>query len=163
MSNQITFQERNLNGIAMENIINVADCCRACLRIDCSLTPTSAQDNDSIKFCDKLLSCVSEVMWQKEGLPSLICATCIERLRVAYDFRNICLQSDHTLHRYISHLQEDSKQNLGARPLTTPTKFDFAIPTTTQDDIPISVEEPQNAEYLHLKHFLDNDEDLAKK
>jgi KRAB domain-containing zinc finger protein len=101
-------------------------------------------------------------MWQKEGLPSLICATCIERLRVAYDFRNICLQSDHTLHRYISHLQEDSKQNLGARPLTTPTKFDFAIPTTTQDDIPISVEEPQNAEYLHLKHFLDNDEDLAK-
>lgn len=99
-------------------------------------------------------------LWQKEGLPSLICATCIERLRVAYDFRNICLQSDQTLNRYITHLQEENKQSLGGRLLNSPTKFDFAISTTTQDEIPIIVEEPQNAEYLHLKHFLDNDEDL---
>lgn len=46
----------------MENVINVADCCRACLRIDCTLTPTNIQDNDSIKFCDKLFACVSEVI-----------------------------------------------------------------------------------------------------
>lgn len=44
------------------DVINVADCCRACLRIDCTLTPTSAQDNDSIKFYDKLVSCVAEVV-----------------------------------------------------------------------------------------------------
>lgn len=102
-------------------------------------------------------------MWLKEGLPSLICSTCIERLRVAYDFKNICLQSDHTLLRYISHLQDDdSKDNSEARSLATPTKFDFAITTESEENIPISIEEPQNAEYLHLKHFLDNDEDLVK-
>lgn len=44
------------------DVINVADCCRACLRIDCTLTPTSAQDNDSVKFHDKLVSCVAEVV-----------------------------------------------------------------------------------------------------
>lgn len=59
---EIVFEERISNGIEMENIINVADCCRACLRIDCSLTPTTVEDNDSIKFQDKLLSCVSEVV-----------------------------------------------------------------------------------------------------
>lgn len=72
MSEEIVFQDRNPDGITMENIINVADCCRACLRIDCSLTPTSAQDSDSIKFCDKLLSCVSEVVSQINSLYRLL-------------------------------------------------------------------------------------------
>ncbi|KAK4886553.1 hypothetical protein RN001_002824 [Aquatica leii] len=147
----------------MDNIFHVADCCRACLRIECSLTPTTTTDNDSVKFCDKLIACVSEVMWMKEGLPSLICTTCIERLRVAYDFRSVCLQSDNTLQRYISHLQDEAKQTInGQRPLTTPTKFDFGIPNSASDNLPCIIEEPQNAEYLHLKHFLDNDEELTK-
>lgn len=63
MSNEIVYQEGNgPNGLTMDNIFHVADCCRACLRIECSLTPTIHTDNDSIKFCDKLLACVSEVV-----------------------------------------------------------------------------------------------------
>lgn len=63
MSNQIVFSENNgPNGLTMDNMFHVADCCRACLRIECSLTPTITEDNDSIKFCDKLNSCVSEVV-----------------------------------------------------------------------------------------------------
>lgn len=46
----------------MNNTVNVADCCRACLRIDCTLTSTDIQDSDSIKLFDKLLACVSEVV-----------------------------------------------------------------------------------------------------
>ncbi|KAJ8912885.1 hypothetical protein NQ315_011208 [Exocentrus adspersus] len=139
------------------DVINVADCCRACLRIDCTLTSTSAEDNDSIKFYDKLVSCVSEVSWLKEGLPSLICGACIERLRIAYDFRIVCLQSDQTLGRYITHL-DDNKQNLSlvGRPLMTPTKFEFGLSTSNNEVLPIIGEE------LHLKHFLDNDEELTK-
>lgn len=65
MSNQIIFDERNSpNGLTMDNMFHVADCCRACLRIECSLTPTITEDNDSIKFCDKLSVCVSEVVSQ---------------------------------------------------------------------------------------------------
>ncbi|KAF5285974.1 hypothetical protein FQA39_LY16485 [Lamprigera yunnana] len=164
MSDQLIFNERNgPHGLAMENIFHVADCCRACLRIECSLTPTTTPDNDSIKFCDKLIACVSEVIWMKEGLPSLICTTCIERLRVAYDFRSTCIQSDSTLQRYISHLQDEAKQTInGQHSLTTPTKLEFSFPNSSNDNLPCIIEEPQNAEYLHLKHFLDNDEELTK-
>lgn len=95
----------------------------------------------------------------KEGLPSSICATCIERLRVAYEFRNICLQSDQTLQRY---LQEDSKSGIvSSHSLHTPTKFDFTLSSGTQDSLPC--EETHNEEYIHLKHFLDTDEELPKE
>lgn len=90
----------------------------------------------------------------KEGLPSLICTTCIDRLRVAYDFRSVCLQSDTTLQRYVAHLQNEAKQALSST-----SKFDFTIPTT-QESLPNIIEEPQNA--FELKHFLDNDEELNK-
>lgn len=93
----------------------------------------------------------------------MICANCIEKLRAAYDFRNTCLQSDHTLQRYISHLQEEaSKPNNCDRPLTTPTKFELGISSAPSEGLPCIIEEPQNAEYLHLKHFLDNDDDITK-
>lgn len=63
MSAQLVYHERNSpNGLSIDNMFHVADCCRACLRIECSLTPTNASDNDSIKFCDKLIACVSEVV-----------------------------------------------------------------------------------------------------
>lgn len=86
-------------------------------------------------------------------MPSLICAPCIDRLRVAYDFRNSCLQSDQTLQRYLGQLQEEVKQNdLPRLPVS-----DFNM-TTTQD----VAEQPRTAEYIPLKHFLDNDEEMAK-
>lgn len=63
MSNEIVFQENSgPNGLTMDNLFHVSDCCRACLRIECSLTPTISEDTDSIKFCDKLAACVSEVV-----------------------------------------------------------------------------------------------------
>lgn len=62
MSSQIVFQEESPNGLSMDNIFHVADCCRACLRIECSLTATNDHDNDSVKFCDKLIACVAEVV-----------------------------------------------------------------------------------------------------
>ncbi|KAL3267217.1 hypothetical protein HHI36_011352 [Cryptolaemus montrouzieri] len=140
----------------MENVINVADCCRACLRIDCSLTPTNVQDEDSIKFCDKLLACISEIPWNKEGLPSLICSSCIERLRVSYDFRNVCLQSDNTLQKYIGHLRSFTTMS-EAGTISIP-KIQFTAANIIENVV--ITEEPQNAEYLHLKHFLDNEEEL---
>lgn len=46
----------------MNTVFQVSDCCRACLRTENTLTPTSTTDNDSIKLCDKLMSCVSEIV-----------------------------------------------------------------------------------------------------
>lgn len=63
MSRQIIFTQRSSsNALIMENIFQMADCCRTCLRMEGSLTPTVTEDNDSIKFCDKLSACVSEVV-----------------------------------------------------------------------------------------------------
>lgn len=62
MSNEIVYEDTSgQNELAMD-MFQVSDCCRACLRIESPLTPTVNQDTDSIKFCDKLLACVSEVV-----------------------------------------------------------------------------------------------------
>ncbi|XP_050515593.1 zinc finger protein 436-like [Diabrotica virgifera virgifera] len=150
----------------MDNTVNVSDCCRTCLRIDCALTSTELQDTDSVSFYDKLLACVSEVTWLKERVASLICSVCIERLRVAYDFRIVCLQSDATINRYLC-IQDDSKQqgtSIETRTLSTPTKFEFSIATTAASETTaLLTEDHQNSEYIHLKHFLDSDEVLMKQ
>lgn len=41
---------------------NVTNCCRTCLKMDCSLISTSAEDTDSLKYCQKLSSCISEIV-----------------------------------------------------------------------------------------------------
>lgn len=46
----------------MNDVINAAECCRTCLRIDNTLISTSSQDSDSIKYSDKLFSCISEIV-----------------------------------------------------------------------------------------------------
>lgn len=95
-------------------------------------------------------------------MPSLICGACIERLRVAYDFRNSCLQSDQTLQRYVNQLHEEVKQTSAAVPLMTPTKFEFSMSSGSQDSISNVTEDTQSGEYLPLKQFLENDGDITK-
>ncbi|KRT80182.1 zinc-finger associated domain containing protein [Oryctes borbonicus] len=95
MSIEIIFGEKtDLNDPLANTVFDLADSCRTCLRHECSLTPTNSSDSDSIKFSDKLAACVSGMMWAKEYVPSLICGMCIDKLRIAYDFQTICLQSD---------------------------------------------------------------------
>ncbi|XP_044748091.1 gastrula zinc finger protein XlCGF57.1-like [Coccinella septempunctata] len=140
----------------MCSVVNVSDCCRACLRIDCPLTPTNAQDEDCVKFCDKLLACISEIDWSKEGLPSFICSTCIDRLRVSYDFRTVCLQSENTLQKCVSgHLRGFTTISESG----TISKMEFGGANIIEN-IVITTQDSPNAEYLHLKHFLDNEDEL---
>lgn len=46
----------------MNNSYAGSDCCRACLRSEGNLTPTTTVDNDSIKLYDKLYCCVAEIV-----------------------------------------------------------------------------------------------------
>ncbi|KRT80264.1 zinc-finger associated domain containing protein, partial [Oryctes borbonicus] len=86
----------------MNSLLNISECCRACLRAECSLSSTNTTDTDNIKLGEKLNSCVSEICWLKEDFTQLICSTCVDKLRIAYDFRILCLQSDNTLQQYLS-------------------------------------------------------------
>lgn len=46
----------------MNNVFHFADCCRACLKVEGTLTSTTAVDTDTIKLCDKLMCCIAEVV-----------------------------------------------------------------------------------------------------
>lgn len=45
------------------------------------------------------------------------------------------------------------------RPLNTPTKLNFG--TSGSQHINLSINNHQNVEYLHLKHFLDSDDEVT--
>lgn len=46
----------------MNNIFQISECCRACLRVESPLTSVNMPDSDSIKFCDKLIACISDIV-----------------------------------------------------------------------------------------------------
>lgn len=47
----------------MNNVVfQFSEACRACLRVESPLTSINARDNDSIKLCDKLIACLSEIV-----------------------------------------------------------------------------------------------------
>lgn len=63
MSTSLVFEDRDAHeGLTIENTFEISEYCRACLRVDCPLTPTTSEDSDSVKICDKLHACVSEVV-----------------------------------------------------------------------------------------------------
>ncbi|XP_060532068.1 zinc finger protein ZFP2-like isoform X3 [Cylas formicarius] len=138
--------------------MDLLNICRICLRRDGTLTSINNPDNDSIKLSDKLSLCVVDVQWCRSGLSSLICEQCLATLRISYNFRTSCISTDQILQKCLSD-NIDFKQPL-ERQLLTPTKFDFSI--SNHETIPLLSEETQNSEYLHLKHFLDNEEELDK-
>lgn len=46
----------------MNSIYDLAICCRACLRVESSLSSINALDNDNVKFSDKLIACISDIV-----------------------------------------------------------------------------------------------------
>lgn len=77
-----------------------------------------------------------------------------------YDFKNLCLQSDNTLQRYLNNQQEQSKCISNERQLATPTKFDFGLQTDSH--IANLNQEPSNSDHLILKNFLDASDDITR-
>ncbi|KAF5285977.1 hypothetical protein FQA39_LY16488 [Lamprigera yunnana] len=134
----------------------ITECCRTCLRMECPLTHTSTRDRDNVRLIDKLSACVSDVIWQRDRYSLLICIFCIEKLRTAYDFQKLCVDSDNTLKRYLNN-QEHSKHGLcDDRSLATPTKFDYSLQMQIQNNV-----ELQN-DYLNLRSLLEDSECSAE-
>ncbi|GJQ74995.1 hypothetical protein Trydic_g9617 [Trypoxylus dichotomus] len=144
----------------MNSLFNISECCRACLRVECPLSSTSTTDTDNIKLGEKLNSCVSEICWLKEEFTQLICSNCIDKLRIAYDFRILCLQSDNTLQQYLN------QQKITTTVQTYDvTNFELTTNVMSLQANSIASEktlDQQTSDLLSLKHFLDNEEVLAK-
>ncbi|XP_076273522.1 uncharacterized protein LOC143204690 [Rhynchophorus ferrugineus] len=139
----------------MEDRINVTNCCRVCLRTGCTLTSINTEDNDTLKFSYKLFCCVSEISWDKEGITSLICTECIDRLRISYDFRNTCITADQTLGKFIKQDKEKTNGLFNDKYDCTQSQDSKIIGQITEEDT-------SNSGYLHLKHFLDSEDDINK-
>lgn len=82
---------------------------------------------------------------------------CIDRLRIAYDFRLVCIQSDQKLCKYVEHLSINGKHNNNSDDSTfnIPSKFSSSNLET------FDTEKQQNVDYVQLKHFLENDEEIS--
>lgn len=46
----------------MDGSVNFTNCCRTCLKGDCSLTPISEEDTDSFKYYQKLSVFISDIV-----------------------------------------------------------------------------------------------------
>lgn len=46
----------------MDGSVNLTNCCRTCLKVDCSLTSISEEDIDSLKYYDKLSGFITEIV-----------------------------------------------------------------------------------------------------
>lgn len=96
--------------------------CRICIKTDQNLLNINSEDYDHIKLSEKLEVCtkmvyiqkLSFLMWDsidflsqvinKESLSTEICMSCVQKLRVSYDFQNMCKQSSKVLQGYLAEL-----------------------------------------------------------
>ncbi|RZC39554.1 zf-AD domain containing protein, partial [Asbolus verrucosus] len=143
----------------MNSVFQITDCCRTCLRVESALTPLNTLDTDNIKLCDKLVACISDIAWTKSGYSNLLCSNCTEKLRIAYDFRLLCIHSENASQQYFSQEKITSYTNLDDYQLTNTIQIQ-----NIQNNIiepPTKVNAHQNNEYLNLKQFLD-EEELSK-
>ncbi|XP_050308067.1 zinc finger protein 883-like [Anthonomus grandis grandis] len=141
----------------MEIELSQMACCRTCLRASSELTSLDTDDEDSIKLSYKLVSCISEVAWLEQGLPQTICDICVEQLKVSYCFRNTCLESNTTLQNLLQESRCTTvKQGAGKHVLFENIGTNNKKTESLNE---LSVEDAENSEYIHLKHFLDDEAD----
>ena len=57
--------------------------------------------------------------WTKPGYSNLMCSNCTEKLRVAYDFRLMCIHSENTSQQYFGQDKVTSYTNLDDYQLTS--------------------------------------------
>ncbi|KAJ8911146.1 hypothetical protein NQ315_004436 [Exocentrus adspersus] len=133
----------------MESInVSYVDCCRICLKLDSDSTSLNAVDTDNVKLYDKLLACVSDIVWLREGLSNILCSHCLDTLRIAYNFRLLCLQSENNLQSYFNQDKINYQSINDYVPNTNQLH-------TTQTPDRLN-NEHQNSECLNIKQFLDD-------
>ncbi|KAK5645742.1 hypothetical protein RI129_004206 [Pyrocoelia pectoralis] len=81
----------------------LAKFCRICIRTGGELKDIDSKDYDSVKFSEKLKVCTQMVI-SRESLSTHICSSCINKLRVSYQFHSMCRKSTTILQQYLTEL-----------------------------------------------------------
>lgn len=77
--------------------INANRNCRICLQENTNLSPIfcNGQSIDNLSdIAEKIKVCGAVECHEQDGLPSMICDSCIYKASVAYEFRQLCQYSD---------------------------------------------------------------------
>lgn len=118
----------------------------------CKLTPTFFVflERKSVRFFQS---------WVKDDFYSLICAGCIEKLRIAYEFRILCLQSDDTLQQ--SFCQD---KGLSMEPYSTVMLNDYITAPPSEQFVENSISKPdsQTTDFLNIRELLEAEDELTK-
>ncbi|KAK9869378.1 hypothetical protein WA026_003135 [Henosepilachna vigintioctopunctata] len=85
----------------------LAKFCRICIKSDVDLVDVESDDVDSIRLSQKLKECTKMVI-SSENFSSKICSQCVKKLRISYEFHNMCLKSTTLLQGLLSELINDS-------------------------------------------------------
>lgn len=100
----------------------LAKFCRICIQTEGKLMDIEALDYDSVKFSEKLRVCtqmVNKILFllmtayhidflsqviTRESISTQICSSCVNKLRVSYQFHNMCKKSTTILQKYLTEL-----------------------------------------------------------
>ncbi|KAL3277661.1 hypothetical protein HHI36_013007 [Cryptolaemus montrouzieri] len=85
----------------------LANFCRICIKTDVDLVDVDSDDVDSIKLQKKLEEC-TEMVINRESLSTKICTLCIKKLRISYEFHNMCKRSTSLLQGLLTELMKNN-------------------------------------------------------
>ncbi|KAJ8960893.1 hypothetical protein NQ318_020192 [Aromia moschata] len=77
--------------------------CRICVQTGVKLLDLDTLDFDEVKLSEKLEVCTKMVV-NRESLSTEICVQCITKLRISYQFHDMCKKSTKTLQGYLQAL-----------------------------------------------------------
>lgn len=80
--------------------------CRACLSTSGNMTDLfEAHINDDISLEQIFSICTRSVMYEGDGLPSVMCAMCVENLKNVYSFLQLCHESEQKFRRALWRME----------------------------------------------------------
>ncbi|XP_053672104.1 zinc finger protein 239-like [Anopheles nili] len=138
-----------------------SDICRTCLKSS-ETQSLFEMDNESRMCCsDMIMQCANVIIHADDNLPNRICLTCIEELRLAFQFRKKCISSHLVLQSYLSSNRVDEKSTdvplSVSRQSDLQEEIDIAIPL---DSCFLYMYKPPSDMKLELAGQIDEAEDV---
>ncbi|GJQ81014.1 hypothetical protein Trydic_g23442 [Trypoxylus dichotomus] len=90
------------------NLIEVI--CRTCLKMSRQRFPIFEYFHNEKLLSDLIMECTSIEVFKKDGFPLNICNDCLEKLKSAYNFKEMVLQSNVELHQCIQKIMEEKEE-----------------------------------------------------
>ncbi|CAH0557337.1 unnamed protein product [Brassicogethes aeneus] len=107
-------QKNRRKMIHKDSELAVDKVCRSCLCENEDMhnvfESTAENEGETIKLSDMMMACASVSVTNNDGLPTLLCSICENKLNIAYQFKQQCEKSDSTLRQITNQVESKPKQ-----------------------------------------------------